>query len=185
MTVEAVRIRVRIGTNEVEIEAPQASLGDVINLIPEVIQKLPEEAEPKGRRTAVLPQQDARPAPEYEARQPALANLPEIRVEKDDSLADVITKLFREPWGRKPRRLGDVRVVLESYGLIYPKQSVAVALLRLAQSGRLRRFKGEEGDFVYTASTALSAGVSPKQAQEKVNAPEMPTGESVTGAVVA
>ena len=74
---------------------------------------------------------------------------------RDDSLSDVITKVFLQPWGRQPRKLSQVREVLDSYGLIYPKQSVAVALLRLAQGGKLRRFKGEEGEFVYLASTAL------------------------------
>ena len=77
-------------------------------------------------------------------------------LQKSDSLSEIVSKIFKESWGRKPRKLNQVREVLESYGLIYPKQSVAVTLLRLAQSGKLRRFK-DEGEFVYTASTSLSA----------------------------
>jgi len=44
---------------------------------------------------------------------------------------------------------------LETFGLIYPKQSVAVALLRLAKEGKLRRFKQPDGEFVYTVPTSL------------------------------
>jgi hypothetical protein len=66
----------------------------------------------------------------------------------------VISKFFADPWGRSPRKLMEVREALQSYGLNYPKQSVAVALLRLAKSSKIRRFKGEGGEYVYTASTA-------------------------------
>ena len=38
---------------------------------------------------------------------------------------------------------------------MYPKQTVAVTLLRMAKSGRLRRFKSNTGEYVYTASTSL------------------------------
>ncbi|MCP8309767.1 MAG: hypothetical protein H3Z53_04590, partial [archaeon] len=96
---------------------------------------------------------------------------PEIKVERDDSLPNVITKFFKDEWGRHPRKLSDVRDVLESYGLIYPKQSVAVALLRLAKEGKLRRFKDEGGEFVYTSSTSLTiSSLSPTS--ENVNSGE-------------
>jgi len=55
------------------------------------------------------------------------------------------------PWGREKRKLSDVREALQSYGLNYPKQSVAVALLRLAKTSKLRRFKAEDGEYVYTS----------------------------------
>ncbi|MDG6898845.1 MAG: hypothetical protein JRN24_03800, partial [Nitrososphaerota archaeon] len=55
-------------------------------------------------------------------------------------------------WGRERRKLSDVREALQSYGLNYPKQSVAVALLRLAKTTKIRRFKAEDGEYVYTAN---------------------------------
>ncbi len=78
-------------------------------------------------------------------------------LEKGDSLAEVIGKFFSGPWGRERRKLSDVREALQSYGLNYPKQSVAVALLRLAKTTKLRRFKAEDGEFVYTAAAPVPA----------------------------
>jgi len=184
MTSDTVRIRVRIGANEVEIEAPQSDMKEAIDLIPELTRRLPEEVESRIRKSPTIPQEIPQ-GPEPRSRQFASTFVPEIKVSKDDSLANVITKLFRESWGRQPRRLGDVREVLESYGLIYPKQSVAVALLRLAQSGKLRRFKGEEGDFVYTASTSLFTYAMPQQREEKVNAEDGRTGDTLKDGTVA
>ena len=145
---ERVKIRVRSGQNEAEIEATFDRLRDAIALIPEVASKFPE-----GRsetRHVVVPSEPitAPSAPE----QHGPAQLPAITVERGDSLSDVISKFFSEPWGRTPRKLSDVREVLQSYGLSYPKQSVAVALLRLAKSSKVRRFKSEGGEYVYTAS---------------------------------
>jgi hypothetical protein len=157
---ETVKIRVRVGANEVEIEAPSVAIRDAISLLPEMIQKIPAAVEPRASRpTTTEPGTEppsGGPLAVAAAEANARAELPEIRVDKTDSLTDVITKIFRTRWGKVPRRLNDVRDVLESYGMIYPKQSVAVALLRLAQSGKLRRFKGQTGDFVYTASTVLA-----------------------------
>ena len=76
----------------------------------------------------------------------------------------MISKFFADPWGMSPRKLMEVREALQSYGLNYPKQSVAVALLRLAKSSRIRRFKGEGGEYVYTASTGAVRIPAPMQA---------------------
>ncbi|MCS7115854.1 MAG: hypothetical protein RMJ31_00170 [Nitrososphaerota archaeon] len=149
MSESRVKIRIRTGANEIEIEAPSSILKDAVNLIPEMLQKLPE-SQPHHVFREPAPQQT--PSPTVTMGSP----IPEIKVEKDDSLTDIIIRIFKDPWGRTPRKLSDVRAVLDSYGLIYPKQSVAVALLRLAQAGKLRRFKGEGGEYVYTASTGLA-----------------------------
>jgi len=103
--------------------------------------------------------------------------VPTVIIEKGDSLSDVISKFFADPWGRSPRKLMEVREALQSYGLNYPKQSVAVALLRLAKSSKIRRFKGEGGEYVYTASTGAVRIPTPTQATgvqhpaEEVEAP--------------
>jgi hypothetical protein len=89
-------------------------------------------------------------------------------VEKGESLPSIMTKLFGFSWGRTPRRLIEVKGALESFGLVYPRQSVAVALLRLAQEGKLRRFKGPDGDFLYTSSTSLmQSGAEYQQAAQQ------------------
>ena len=77
---------------------------------------------------------------------------PKIIIEKNDSLSVIILKMFEDEWGKNPRKLNQVKEALEARGLIYPRQSVAVSLLRLAQSGKLRRFKGKNGEFVYVSA---------------------------------
>jgi hypothetical protein len=153
MSSDVVRVRVKVGANEIEIEGPKDSIKDLIELIPDIEGKL-------APALALLPQAPpAQPpvAPVY-APQAPLQELPELKVEKGESLPSIMTKLFGASWGRTPRRLLDVKGALESYGLVYPRQSVAVALLRLAQEGKLRRFKGADGDFLYTSSTSLLQG---------------------------
>ena len=162
MSADAVKLRVRVGANEIEIEAPLAVIKDALDLIPEMVKRLPREEQVMAVKPEALPPQPKEQPPPYlpVSQPPNRRLIPEIKVERDDSLSDVITKIFKDLWGRQPRKLSEVREVLESYGLIYPKQSVAVALLRLAQSGRLRRFKGEGGEFVYTTSTLLGGEVA-------------------------
>jgi len=142
------RIRVKLGGAEAEVEADAEHLREAIDLIPEVAAKLPVAGarDAEGLRAAA-----AEVARSGQASGPA-GQLPVISVEKGDSLADVIGKFFADPWGRERRKLSDVREALQTYGMNYPKQSVAVALLRLAKATKIRRFKAEDGEFVYTAS---------------------------------
>ena len=147
------KIRVKIGQAEAEVEADPDHLREAIDLVPDLASKIPRT----GRDVP-----DQRPAAEVvpESRsEPLSATIPIVNVEKGDSLADVIGKFFSGPWGREKRKLSDVRAALQSYGLNYPKQSVAVALLRLAKTTKLRRFKAEDGEYVYTSAVNLP-GVS-------------------------
>jgi hypothetical protein len=147
---DRIKIRVRSGQNEAEIEAEASRIREAIDLIPEVASKLPETREV---RRIIAPNEPTSAPPPADVRSPS--ELPSVTIEKGDSLSDVITKFFADQWGRSPRKLSEVRDALQSYGLNYPKQSVAVALLRLAKSSRMRRFKSDGGEYVYTASTAM------------------------------
>ncbi len=152
-----VKIRVKAGMNEVEIESSIDSLPHVIDAIPSILSKIQQyEVNNMQDNNAYL----VNPANNPDRKVDTPQDIPEIKIEKGDSLSDIIVKVFKTDWGKQARRLADVKNVLEHYGLSYPKQSVAVTLLRLAQSGRLRRFKGLDSEFVYTASTELLAGVS-------------------------
>ena len=144
------KIRVRLGAAEAEVEADPEHLREAIDLVPELTSKLPRQ----GRNGTEFAEPGA--VPGTEPAQPAqTSEVPVVTLEKGDSLADVIGKFFSAPWGRERRKLSDVREALQSYGLNYPKQSVAVALLRLAKTARLRRFKAEDGEFVYTSGATL------------------------------
>jgi len=147
------KIRVKIGQAEAEVEADPEHLKEAIELVPELAAKLPtQRAEGPGERAepGIEIQGDVSP-------QGTPAELPVVMLEKGDSLADVIGKFFAGPWGRDRRKLSDVREALQSYGLNYPKQSVAVALLRLAKTTKLRRFKAEDGEYVYTSASNVPA----------------------------
>ncbi|MDG7003625.1 MAG: hypothetical protein JRN56_06990 [Nitrososphaerota archaeon] len=146
-----VKIKVKLGLAEAEVEADPEHIREAIDLIPEVAAKLPRP----GREH---PAADAAPAPQPDELAPGgQAQTPVVTIEKGDSLAEVIGKFFAGPWGRERRKLSDVREALQSYGLNYPKQSVAVALLRLAKTTKLRRFKAEDGEYVYTSATTVPA----------------------------
>lgn len=143
------KIRVRLGTAEAEVEADPEHLREAIELVPELTAKLPRQGHGDGEAEVAATQAGE------QAQGPQSSEIPAVALEKGDSLADVIGKFFSGPWGRERRKLSDVREALQSYGLNYPKQSVAVALLRLAKTTRLRRFKAEDGEFVYTSGTTL------------------------------
>jgi hypothetical protein len=166
------KIRVRLGPAEAEVEADPEHLREAIELIPEVAAKLP------GAGVQVQ-NVSARPAARTdELTVPRVpSQLPAIALEKGDSLADVIGKFFADPWGRERQKLSDVREALQSYGMNYPKQSVAVALLRLAKATKIRRFKAEDGQFVYTAST-MPAPAVPSPGREE-NLDEMASSQNL------
>jgi hypothetical protein len=142
------KIRVKLGPAEAEVEADSEHLREAIELIPDVAAKLPEFSARGFEGTRATPA----PQTEEATKLRGPGQLPVVVLEKGDSLTDMIGKFFVDPWGRERRKLSDVRQALESYGMNYPKQSVAVALLRLAKAAKIRRFKGEDGEFVYTSS---------------------------------
>ena len=172
-----VKIRVKSGESEAEIEASFSDIIEAIELIPQVLEKLPQAR--LERRSAVgvsssqaITQRVSEPASAALQTSATPSSAPTVSIEKGDSLSDVISKFFADPWGRSPRKLMEVREALQSYGLNYPKQSVAVALLRLAKSSKIRRFKGEGGEYVYTASTGAIHIPVPVQPSGVQHAPE-------------
>jgi hypothetical protein len=184
-----VKIRIKSGDSEAEIEGSLSDIREAIELIPEVLAKLPQASFERrsaavGSSTQAATQRASEPASAAaQASAAPSSSAPTVSIEKGDSLSDVISKFFADPWGRSPRKLMEVREALQSYGLNYPKQSVAVALLRLAKSSKIRRFKGEGGEYVYTASTAaihIPGPVQPSGVQHVVQeeaAPAVGVGE--------
>lgn len=161
MSSNNVKIKVKFGINEVEIESPLESIRDAVDVIPSIIRNLGSAKAAEQTAAEINEQVNA-----LEAKVPL--SVPEIKIDKGDSLSDMIVKMFKDAWGKQSRRLADVRQVLDSYGLSYPKQSVAVTLMRLAQNGKLRRFKGNDGEFVYTATTSLLSDTSQQVTDVKV-----------------
>jgi len=137
-----VKIRVKTSSFEVEIEGEPADIQESLRILPEILLAFSPE------RLAAAPR-------EIKAPEEPFIEL-DVKVEKDESLRDVVMKLFSSPWGRKVRKMEEVRSALNSLGLIYPRSSVAVTLLRLTASGKLRRFKQPDGEYGYVVATPLA-----------------------------
>jgi hypothetical protein len=150
-----VRLRVRVGNSEVEVEAESEKLTEVINTIPSILEKL---------RPSVTEQSRGFTDEKKES------SPPQIKIEKEDSLADIIEKMLSSEWGSSERKLSEIREVLRLYGLNYPKQSVAVALLRLAKAGKIRRFKTESGDYAYTSSYPAAISLEKGSGEQDLSA---------------
>jgi hypothetical protein len=150
LTSDNIRIKVKTGQSEAEVEADLAHIAEAIELIPEIISKLPDGGSSQTQRHV---SSSTPPIQRSQVSNPS--NPPSVSIDRGDSLGDILSKFFADPWGKNPRKLFDVREALQAYGLNYPKQSVAVALLRLAKGSKIRRFKADGGEFVYTASTSL------------------------------
>ena len=147
MTDSITKIKLRISNIEIEIECDIHNLEEIISKIPKIIESVNNTSEihTKDNNFSIVNN-----SVETEPIIP-----PDITINKSDSLTDVLLKLFTSNWSNTPKKLNEIREILQLYGLMYPKQTVAVTLLRMAKSGRLRRFKSNTGEYVYTASTSL------------------------------
>ena len=108
------KIRVRIGGAEAEVEADPDRMAEAIEFVP----KLAAELQGAGEQAASLAAQRVPPTGgqngerseagregSWPGGQQQRNQLPIIRAEKGDSLADVIGKFFADPWGREQRKL--------------------------------------------------------------------------------
>ena len=152
MSTEPIKLRIKKGLNEIEIESTVEQLNQISDTISEIFDKISDN---NDAQTPILQSSFDTNNNNGDAISNISTQLPEFIVSKDESLSSILLKIFQDKWAKNPKKLGEIRKVLQSYGLSYPKQSVAVALLRLAQSGKLRPFKSNDGEYVYTASTSI------------------------------
>ena len=141
---EPIRIKLRLSNTEIELECSLTDMDKVFSQIPKLIQILKKSSLDTSNENNKI-----------NVNSSTLDVPPNINIHKSDSLTDVLIKIFQSSWSNNPKKLNEIRETLNSYGLIYPKQTVAVTLLRMAKSGKLRRFKSNAGDYVYTASNSL------------------------------
>lgn len=149
------RIRMKIEENEIEVVGERQDIPQLLELALKAFKdtlgelKGPQKAQQAGQ---------ALQQPSQSAGEPV--QLPPITPDPNASLPVNLIKMFQTEWGKKPRKLSEVKEALDSFGLVYPKQTVAVTLLRLAKEGKIRRFKNEEGEYVYIATPAIMQALS-------------------------
>ncbi|MEM0057003.1 MAG: hypothetical protein QXH96_00790 [Candidatus Geothermarchaeota archaeon] len=140
-----VKLRLKIGSNELELDA---YYDDAVKLVEHLLPYISEEriklTQKKGEEAVGV---------EEEKRK---QNVPQIPITVGESLTSILTRIFSTEWGMMPRSLRDVINALNSYGLYYPDSSVAVSLNRLVKRGILRRIKSKEGIFQYVFTGLLS-----------------------------
>ena len=74
------------------------------------------------------------------------------------SLTDAIAELFASDWGKRPRKMTEIQEALAINGLRYPVTSLSGKLLKLTRKLVLRRFKDDQGDYVYTQGLGVHRG---------------------------
>jgi hypothetical protein len=140
------RLKIKIGSSEIEFEGDLNEISSILDIIPKII----DATKGTSQYTLAAPISQDIQKPEAVAQEQASEEVPTIQISKDDSIADIIMKIMSSQWGRKPRRLEDIKKVLETLGFPLSRSTVAVTLLRLTQSGKLRRFKDDKGEFCYS-----------------------------------
>jgi hypothetical protein len=142
---KGVSIRLRIGGNELEVSGDYEDVISILDKLLPYLTKIPEHG------------YDARLTREVkeDSTKELDISMPVISIKKGEPLTSILSKLFDTEWGHKPHPLKEIMDVLESYGLYYPKSSVAVTLNRLVQRGVIRRIKTKDRFYLYVASTPL------------------------------
>jgi len=144
MSVNYSKVRLKIGVNEIEIYGIKEDMEYLSQLALKIYDGISKTALTAQSKIVIAEKGD-----EGVKQAENIIQIPDIQPDPNSSLPANILKLFVSEWGKKPRRLSEVKEVLDSFGLVYPKQTVAVSLLRLAKEGKIRRFKNERGEYVY------------------------------------
>ncbi len=144
MSVNYSKVRLKIGVNEIEIYGIKEDMEYLSQLALKIYEGISKTAPQSQGKVAIVEKEE-----EQSKQAENIIQIPDIQPDPNSSLPANILKLFVSEWGKKPRRLSEVKEVLDSFGLVYPKQTVAVSLLRLAKEGKIRRFKNERGEYVY------------------------------------
>ena len=132
---------------ELEISGEKEVVEDFLNKILDRFEVLKQVSSPKE------PVESKRETKKVE--EVSFDDLPNIKISSSDSLTDILNKMFYSGWGRTPRSLREVMDTLTTFGLYYPKSTIAVTLKRMVEKGVLRRIKGKDGVFKYVTSTPV------------------------------
>ncbi|MDG6928104.1 MAG: hypothetical protein JRN10_00940 [Nitrososphaerota archaeon] len=169
MSYDYARIKLKIGVNEIELSGQKADMEFLSALAMKMFDEAssaPNSAQNEQRASQAELNAADKGYPAESGKVPdRIEQLPQVSLEPNGSLPINILRLFSAEWGKKPRRLAEVKEILDNYGMVYPKQTVAVTLLRLAKEGKIRRFKSERGEYVYVSSATVTVSQLIKQGE--------------------
>jgi hypothetical protein len=139
----------KIGNNELEVSGDYDNVMSLINKVLPYLMGL--ETMPTAQPTELRPPDKDRGEPlEF-----AMDLAPTIVIKKGEPLTSILKKMFDTDWGHKPRPLKEITEALNSYGLYYPKSTIAVTLNRLSQRGVVRRIKTKEKYYLYVSAKPI------------------------------
>lgn len=132
-----VRVRVRSGDYEFEVECGKEDIGTILSLTDQLIETLGKLRGTSPLKIKGTKQEEAVSA-EEEVTTVASEEIPQIT---STTLPDAVTELLASPWGREPRTAREVKDALEVNALHYPVTTVHPQLIRMTRTGKLRRLK--------------------------------------------
>ncbi len=134
----SIYLRIRIGGNELEVSG---GYDEVMELVKSLMPYL-TGAQSSDVRVEQRPQEE----------EVIAGDLPDVKIKSGEPLTQILTKFFSTDWGKKPRQLKEIIDMLESYGVYYPKSTIAVSLKRLVQRGVIRRLRGRDKHYLYVSA---------------------------------
>jgi len=144
------RLRIKVSGFEVEFEGTLEEMIPAIDSIPKIMEVTQEATRAHPKMASSELTGGVGPSfGEGPVAQEIDAGPPPIQVSKEDSIADIVVKVMNSPWGKKPRKLDEIRRMLEMLGFPLTRSTAAVTLLRLTKAGKIRRFKDESGEYLY------------------------------------
>ena len=160
------RLRVKVGFSEVEFEGTMDEIVSAIDLIPSIVNVTKEAKAMVMQHQGSIPVNEEIQIEQEEAKsttQESDLQLPSVQISKEDSIGDIIVKIVNSSWGKKPRKLDEIRKVLETLGFPLTRSTAAVTLLRLTKGNKIRRFKDESGEYLYLQLISTAAEQAPQE----------------------
>lgn len=126
-------MRVRSGEYEFEVECNKEDIGTIISLTDQFVETLSKIRGVIIRTKTSQPIEGEKAPPETTS-----VEIPQIT---STTLTSAIMELLSSPWGREPRTVKEVMDALELNALHYSHSTVGPQLIRMTQTGKLRRLK--------------------------------------------
>jgi hypothetical protein len=138
-----VRVRLRIGDAEVEIEGRKEEVQELLG-IAEKMEAFVRRISPAAKEapSILIPDEGVSAPPGSSEQVPAL---------QPSKLSDQLLQLLKSDWGRMPRTLNEIKQALELNAVHYPNPTIAARLNELTKRGKLRRLK-KGSVFAYVAA---------------------------------